>query len=711
MTSPLNILKKGLKALRKRVASRKTQLEADLKAGKTISAEEEEWLDGAGNLVDEEHVVQVLDNGSDYERGLERLDMKNRGIVRELISLGGGDKEPPSKKRKRTSFIKYQSRKLTGHGLAGTTGVGSTAENSNVLSQLQVEVPAGKKENATLEQRIEILDWYQANGRNQTKTAKHFIQMYPNLHIKQPLVSAWVKDEKKWREAYAQSGGSQKSAKRARQTQHPEVTEMMDLWVLKALGDGIMLTGEVLRQKWTTFANMVCIPDDERLHLSNGWLASYKARHNLKQMTRHGEAGSAENEVVERERERIQDLIKKKGYTWNNIFNMDETGLFYAYVLWPFPVSSNKYKFPNRLPPDRGLADKKHSGVKGRKVRLTYALTSNASGSEKREPFVIGKAHKPRAFKRKTGADLGFLYRNNAKAWMTTSLYQEWIRAWDNELELKKRNILLFQDNFSGHIVPNDLKRIEVVNFKPNLTAHVQPMDQGIIKSFKAQYRAQYIERAINCYDAGISPSAIYDINQLEAMRLAHNAWHKVDANTIQHCWRKANILPDPPTTSPQAAPSIPISSMLNPLICTDSESENLVTAALDDLALRGVLQASNRMTVEELLNPLDESTSMDKVTDEEIYKAVMDSKAERENAAANDIGDDDVDDNAPIELPPSRHEALQAKIVIEKYVETIDEPYTCKLESILADFARSTRLIETQNKKVSLLTDYFTRK
>ena len=128
---------------------------------------------------------------------------------------------------------------------------------------------------------------------------------------------------------------------------------------------------------------------------------------------------------------------------------------------------------------------------------------------------------------------------------MTTSLYQEWIHAWDRELDL--RNILLFQDNFSGHIVPNDLKRIEVENFEPNLTTHVQPMDQGIIKSFKAQYHAQYIERAINCYDAGVTPSAIYDINQLEAMQLAHNAWHKVDVDTIRHCWCKANILPDPP--------------------------------------------------------------------------------------------------------------------------------------------------------------------
>ena len=60
----IDVLKKGLKTLKKHVASCKTQLEADLKAGNIISAEEEEWLDGAGNLVDEERVIKALDNES-----------------------------------------------------------------------------------------------------------------------------------------------------------------------------------------------------------------------------------------------------------------------------------------------------------------------------------------------------------------------------------------------------------------------------------------------------------------------------------------------------------------------------------------------------------------------------------------------------------------------------------------------------------------------
>ena len=44
----------------------------------------------------------------------------------------------------------------------------------------------------------------------------------------------------------------------------------------------------------------------------------------------------------------------------------------------------------------------------------------------------------------------------------------------------------------------------------------------------------------------------------------------------------------------------------------------------------------------------------MDGATDEEIYKAIIDSKAQRE--AANDIGDNDVDDDTPIAESSLRH-------------------------------------------------------
>ena len=130
-----------------------------------------------------------------------------------------------------------------------------------------------KKENATLSQRIEILDWYYNNGKNQSKMACHFQPKYPNLKIEQPLVSAWLRDKAKWREEWRScNGATMRNAKRAWQMQHLEVTEMLDLWVLKAMHDKILLTGDVLRAKWKQFADIAGVPDDEWLELSEGWL-------------------------------------------------------------------------------------------------------------------------------------------------------------------------------------------------------------------------------------------------------------------------------------------------------------------------------------------------------------------------------------------------------------------------------------------------------
>ena len=188
-----------------------------------------------------------------------------------------------------------------------------------------------KKENATLAQRIEVLDWYYKNGRNQSATARHFAPLYPNLQMKQPLVSSWVKDESKWCEIQDQSNcQSDRTAKQARQTEHPEISEMMDLWVSKAMADRILLTGEVLRQKWNVFADLAGVPEDDRLKLSNGWLAQFKDRNGLREWKWHGEAASANNETVEQEQKQIQNLIKEGQYQLCDIYNMDETGLFYG---------------------------------------------------------------------------------------------------------------------------------------------------------------------------------------------------------------------------------------------------------------------------------------------------------------------------------------------------------------------------------------------
>ena len=101
----------------------------------------------------------------------------------------------------------------------------------------------------TLAQRIEILDWHHANvEKNQTKTAAYWDEYYPNLQLKQPTISAWLKNKDKWRAQFAEmeSKGQAGRMKRMKQTEHPGVNEMLELWVTKAMADGIHINGEAL---------------------------------------------------------------------------------------------------------------------------------------------------------------------------------------------------------------------------------------------------------------------------------------------------------------------------------------------------------------------------------------------------------------------------------------------------------------------------------
>jgi len=59
---PLNILKKGLKTLKNQVKAKKEKLEVQLAEKKSISLQDEKWLDHDANLVDEQLVLEALEN-------------------------------------------------------------------------------------------------------------------------------------------------------------------------------------------------------------------------------------------------------------------------------------------------------------------------------------------------------------------------------------------------------------------------------------------------------------------------------------------------------------------------------------------------------------------------------------------------------------------------------------------------------------------------
>ena len=47
-------------------------------------------------------------------------------------------------------------------------------------------------------------------------------------------------------------------------------------------------------------------------------------------MKRHGEAASASVDTIEKEKQQVQEFIRKEGYKPWDIFNADETSFFYA---------------------------------------------------------------------------------------------------------------------------------------------------------------------------------------------------------------------------------------------------------------------------------------------------------------------------------------------------------------------------------------------
>ncbi|KAG8921832.1 hypothetical protein FRC01_014867 [Tulasnella sp. 417] len=81
----------------------------------------------------------------------------------------------------------------------------------------------------------------------------------------------------------------------------------------------------------------------------------------------------------------------------------------------------------NRMPPDRRLATAQFAGKKADKQRLSYALTTNADGSDKFPPLVIGHAKCPCAFQKQSGKQLGFNYHWNKKAWMMGMIFQAYL--------------------------------------------------------------------------------------------------------------------------------------------------------------------------------------------------------------------------------------------------------------------------------------------
>ena len=152
-----------------------------------------------------------------------------------------------------------------------------------------------------------------------------------------------------------------------RQCDYGDVNKSLYEWYTLACSKNIFPMGPQLIEKAKQIAT--CLGKND-FKGSNGWLDKWKKRYNVTQLWVCGEAGDIQGPTVDSWKERLPEVVA--GYTEDNIWNIDEAGLFWKAL------------------PDRrfGTKGKECKGGEKSKQQFTVALFVTASG-KKEKPIVI----------------------------------------------------------------------------------------------------------------------------------------------------------------------------------------------------------------------------------------------------------------------------------------------------------------------------------
>jgi hypothetical protein len=224
-------------------------------------------------------------------------------------------------------------------------------------------------------------------------------------------------------------------SRRLRAAKFPELEQALALRFRQQEARDLPITNELLCGQAKLFDPQLNVP--ESFAYSDGWLGNFKKRQGIKQIVKHGEANGPNSHGVELARNAIPKIVNDGGYAAQDIYNQDETAQFWWHAL------------------QRSLATCKRAGRKQGKQCITVSLCCNATGTDKRVLFVIGKSKRPRSFPRTSQPerDWGIRYRHNSKAWMMAADFSNWVKDWNRKLQATTQKIMLIVDNAPTHMV------------------------------------------------------------------------------------------------------------------------------------------------------------------------------------------------------------------------------------------------------------------
>lgn len=351
---------------------------------------------------------------------------------------------------------------------------------------------------------------------------------------------------KKW-----QSGANIKTKKNFLSSEGLKIDKACFDWFVKARNKNIPLSGPLVKRKAREIAEKLGV---STFRASDGWLQKWRLRNNITFKCISGEAADVNDEDVDQFMKKLPVLLQ--GYREEDIFNADESGLFFRAL-------------PNKT---LSLKHEKCKGGKLSKERLTILFCVNSVG-EKEDLLVIGKSARPRALRNIAPKDLPATWKSNKKAWMTRDIMTEWLSDLDKKMGLRKRKIILFLDNATSHPHGLKLKNIKIIFLPPNTTSVCQPLDQGIIRNFKFYYRDLIVNHILSKIDFAQSASDLSkSINILESLYYIKSAWQKVTPETIRNCFKKAGFHMDQDNSTDNdydAEDDLPLARLANLFKCS----------------------------------------------------------------------------------------------------------------------------------------------
>lgn len=363
--------------------------------------------------------------------------------------------------------------------------------SSNKLTNPRCDKKKG--EVLSLELRVEVIR-ESSSGLSQRALALKFncskTQIQNILKDKDRLLREW------------KEGGSV-FAKRKRRQKNENVNNFVWEWFKEARAKGLPLSGPILQEKAREFATFFNIG---KFNASNGWLDSFKKRHNI---VFREILGESELEEVDW-RSHVATMCE--GYGLRNVFNMDETGLFFRAV------------------PDKTVHQEKicHRGELANE-RFTLSFCINALG-EKETPVVIC----PKCIKENDAPQLGVECYENSSAWMTPDIFSQWVTKFNERMIQENRKILLFLDDAPCHPLL-ELSNINFVFLPVNSTSRLQPLDQGIIQAFKVLYKRRMLRSLVARMNGTMSVAQLArQITASDAIAWVKSAWVEVKPTIAQ---------------------------------------------------------------------------------------------------------------------------------------------------------------------------------